>query len=163
MQINVTEPVNDPSRPGQYVVTRAELWAGLLSKAEYAVPFVAGMTDCTVLERRPDGLVREVVVRGERIREDVVFQEGRRVSFHRQDARATWVIHNEIGEDEAGGLTLTFASEVEFHGPAADAGHDDEAVARMRAGTRQVVRNTLDVIRERVAARIAESEPEPVR
>lgn len=156
IHVEVTQPVNNPSQPGQYVLDREEVWAGLRSKAEDAVPFVAGMSECTVLERRLDGLVREVVVRGERIREDVTFQVGQRVSFHRGDDRATWVIHNEIGEDETGGLTLTFASEVLFHGQAAEAEHDNEAAERIRVSTLQVVQNTLEVIREMSAARAAE-------
>ncbi|MEU9274907.1 SRPBCC family protein [Streptomyces sp. NPDC048341] len=152
IHVEVTQPVNDPSQPDQYTLARKELWAGLRSKAENAVPFVAGMSECTVLERMGDGLVREVVVHGERIREDVTFQEGRRVSFHRKDDRATWVIHNEIGEDETGGLTLTFASEVQFHGQAAEADQDSEAIERMRVSTLQVVQNTLDVIRRMALA-----------
>ena len=161
IHVKVTQPVNNHSRPGQYVLDREEVWAGLRSKAENAVPFVGGMSECTVLERRRDGLVREVVVRGERIREDVVFQVGQRVSFHRRDDRVTWVIHNEIGEDETGGLTLTFASEVLFHDQAAGAEHDDEAAERMRVSTLQVVQNTLDVIRGMSAARAASTLAEP--
>lgn len=156
IHVEVTQPVNDQSQAGQYVLDRDEVWAGLRSKAENAVPFVVGMSECTVLERRQDGLVREVVVRGERIREDVSFQEGQRVSFHRRDDRATWVIHNEIGEDESGGLTLTFANGVLFHGQAAGADHDSEAAERMRVSTLQVVQNTLEVIRGMSAARAAE-------
>jgi hypothetical protein len=152
IHLKVTQPVNDPAQADQYALAGKELWAGLRSKAENAVPFVAGMSECTVLERKGDGLVREVVVHGERIREDVTFVEGRRVSFHRKDDRATWVIHNEIGEDETGRLTLTFASEVQFHGQAAGADQDSEATERMRAGTLQVVQNTLDVIRRMTAA-----------
>ncbi|MFF8594864.1 SRPBCC family protein [Streptomyces sp. NPDC015220] len=156
IHVEVTQPVNDPSQPGQYVLDRDEVWAGLRSKAENAIPFVAGMSECSVLERGPEGLVREVVVHGERIREDVAFQVGQRVSFHRRDDRATWVIHNEIGEDETGDLTLTFAGEVLFHGQAAEAKHDDEAAERMRVSTLRVVRNTLAVIREMSEARAAE-------
>ncbi|MET7914260.1 SRPBCC family protein [Streptomyces avermitilis] len=152
IHVKVTQPVNNPAQPDQYALARKELWAGLHSKAENAVPFVAGMSECTVLERKGDSLVREVVVHGERIREDVTFQEGWRVSFHRKDDRATWVIHNEIGEDETGGLTLTFASEVQFHGQAAEADQDSKATERMRASTLQVVQNTLDVIRRMAAA-----------
>ncbi|MEU2589226.1 SRPBCC family protein [Streptomyces avermitilis] len=152
IRIEVTQPVNDSTQPDQHRLDRDGLWAGLLSKAENAVPFVAGMTECTVLERTDEGLVREVVVRGERIREDVVFQQGQRVSFHREDDRATWVIHNEIGEDESGALTLTFASEILFHGQGAEVEQDSEAVAGMRASTLQTVRNTLDVIRRSAAA-----------
>ncbi|MFC9929531.1 SRPBCC family protein [Streptomyces sp. NPDC127190] len=152
IRIEVTQPVNDPAEEGQYRLDRDELWDGLRRKAENAVPFIEGMSECTVLERRADGLVREVVVRGERIREDVVFRPGRRVSFHRDDDRATWVIHNEIGQDADGGLTLSFASEITFHGEDAAAGPDAATIERMRDSTARTVRHTLDVIRRTTGA-----------
>lgn len=145
--IEVTLPVNDPAVPGEFQLDRGQLWAGLRRKAENAVPFVAGMSECTVLERTSDGLVREVVVNGERLREHVTFHPQQRVSFSRHDERATWLIHNEIREDASGALTLTFVSEVSPGGLTEDTAQDGQAVERIRASTLQVVQNTLDVIR----------------
>ncbi|WP_190130115.1 SRPBCC family protein [Streptomyces mashuensis] len=145
IEISVTLPVNDPTRAGEHPLDRRQLWDGLLQKAEYAVPYVADISECTVLERTGAGLVRDVVMRGERIREVVTFEDGWRVSFRRADERATWVIRNDIGEDEGGALTLTFSAEMQFHGGQAP------DVEQLRATTERGVQNTLDVIRRHYA------------
>ncbi|WP_181923604.1 SRPBCC family protein [Streptomyces inhibens] len=132
IRVDVTLPVNDPAAPDQPALDRDQVWAGLLRKAENAVPFVPGMEACTVLERASDGLVREVVVKGEAIREDVTFTPKERVSFSRADDRAAWVIHNVIGEDAAGALTLTFIGEMTA-GPMADDAGDPDPERRREA------------------------------
>jgi hypothetical protein len=145
--IIATVPVNDPDRTDQVRLDRDDVWAGLLRKAQDAVPFVPGMQECTVTERRPDGLVREVVIHGERVREDVTFLPKRRVSFSRQDERTTWLIHNDIDEDR-NGLTLTFSATV-------DLGEDEEGertAERMRAGYLVALRTTLALTRESATA-----------
>ncbi|MFI5532000.1 SRPBCC family protein [Kitasatospora sp. NPDC051853] len=134
--------VNDPAgEGGAAALTRAEVWATLLSKAENALPFVAGMTECTVLERTEGGLVREVVLNGgERVREEVVFHPQHRVSFHRDDETARWVIHNDIEEDADGELLLSFTGELDLGG----AEEQDGAAERMRAGYALALRTTLE-------------------
>ncbi|MFE0375673.1 SRPBCC family protein [Streptomyces inhibens] len=167
IRVDVTLPVNDPAAPDQPALDRDQVWAGLLRKAENAVPFVPGMEACTVLERTSDGLVREVVVKGEAIREDVTFTPKERVSFSRTDDRAAWVIHNVIGEDASGALTLTFTGEMTA-GPMADGAADPDPERRgearplgggggrateeqLRSNMRRTVSNTLDVIRRTAA------------
>ncbi|MFI1972959.1 hypothetical protein BLA24_24725 [Streptomyces cinnamoneus] len=156
MRIEVTLPVNDPARPDQPRLDRAQVWDGLLRKAEYAVPFVPGMTECTVLERRENGLVREVVVDGERITEEVTFEPPLLVSFFRRDDRASWVIRNRIGEDAAGSLTLTFIGDMPHPATpgatAAEGQSREEVLEEMRARTLETVRNTLEVIRRTATA-----------
>ncbi|MGW6915186.1 AtaL-like protein [Kitasatospora sp. NPDC054939] len=146
--VSATVPVNDPARPEQVPLTREDVWGGLLRKAENAVPYVAAMEECTVLERTADGLVREVSFHGERLVERVVFHPQRRVSFHRDDEAATWVIHNDIDEGEDG-LTLTFRAELELHGREVG----DEDAERMRSGYLLALATTLALTREAVAAR----------
>ncbi|WP_407649697.1 AtaL-like protein [Goodfellowiella coeruleoviolacea] len=68
-------------------------------KAENAVPYVPAMSECTVVERSDNALVREVVLNGERVREAVTFQPQTRVSFARDDERGTWLIHNDIAHN----------------------------------------------------------------
>ncbi len=58
---------------GEPMLTRAQVWRGLVMKAENAVPFVPAMTRCEVVERRENQLVREIVLRGERLTERVTF------------------------------------------------------------------------------------------
>ncbi|MEU8923933.1 SRPBCC family protein [Kitasatospora sp. NPDC048545] len=141
--ISQTVRVNDPANPDETSLTRDDVWAGLLRKAENAVPFVAAMDECTVLERTGNGLVREVVFHGERVREEIVFHPKTRVSFFRRDEVATWVIHNDIDEDEDG-LTLTFRGELDLGG-----GDAEEAAAeRMHAGYLLALQTTLKLSRE---------------
>ncbi|MFH8370553.1 SRPBCC family protein [Streptomyces sp. NPDC018031] len=152
--ISATVPVNDPDLADQVRLDRDDVWSGLLRKARNAVPFVPAMTECTVVEHTPEGLVREVVLHGERVREEVAFHPKRRVSFSRRDERATWLIHNDIGEDETG-LTLTFSATV-----ALGQGEEDEREAeRMRAGYLQALRTTLALTRESVAGGSATPAP----
>jgi ABC-type phosphonate transport system ATPase subunit len=117
------------------------VWAGLVRKAEDAAAFIAAMTRCTVLERTGEGLVREVVVHGERLRERVVIDPKRKVTFIREDADTRWLIDNEIGRDEAGELTLTFTGVVQGAAPAA------ANEQQMRESLAQAAGQTVAVIR----------------
>ncbi|WP_406196964.1 SRPBCC family protein [Kitasatospora sp. NBC_01560] len=143
--ISQTVRVNDPAEPVR--LTRDDVWAALERKAADAVPFVAGMDACTVLERTADGLVREVVFHGERVRERVVFRPKARVTFTRDDEQGAWVIHNDIDEDEDG-LTLTFRAERDF----GEGAEGEAAAGRMRAGYLLALRATLELAREAVRA-----------
>lgn len=92
------------------VLSRADIWRGLVMKAENALPFVPAMQACTVLERFEGGLVREVRTRGERFEERVTFTPEVQVLFHRSDAGgnpAGW-ISNTVSDSDRG-LLLTFA------------------------------------------------------
>jgi hypothetical protein len=67
--ISASSDVNPPGEPVQ--ISRAQMWRGLVSKAEYAVPFVPGMTECRVTARLPDGFLREVAIRDVRMVERI--------------------------------------------------------------------------------------------
>jgi hypothetical protein len=89
-------------------LSRAQLWDGLVHKAADPVPYVPAITGCTVLERYPDGLLREIVVRdSERQRERVYFENGRRVVFDQVTDPFLRTIVNEIGENGPDGVSLT--------------------------------------------------------
>ncbi|MBP0452876.1 DUF1857 family protein [Kitasatospora sp. RG8] len=134
------------NEPGERLrLTRDDVWAALERKAENAVPFVAAMDECTVLERTANGLVREVVFHGERVREEVVFHPKARVSFLRNDERGAWVIHNDIEED-GDGLALTFRGELQL----GDGPDEDAAAERMRSGYLRALQATLRLAREAV-------------
>ncbi|GAA1933476.1 SRPBCC family protein [Kitasatospora viridis] len=142
-EISASVRVNAPERGGGTVLDRDAVWAGLLRKAEDATLVVAGMSSCRVLERTGHGLVREVVIRGERVREEVRFEPKRRVSFHRSDERARWTIHNDIEEDADGELLLTFRAELDLgDGPA-----DPARLERARAGYVAAIEATLALCR----------------
>ncbi|MEU9047193.1 MULTISPECIES: SRPBCC family protein [unclassified Kitasatospora] len=141
--ISETVRVNDPANPDEVHLTRDDVWAGLVRKAENAVPVVAAMDECTVLERTERGLIREVVFHGERVREEIVFHPKTRVSFFRDDEAARWVIHNDIDEDEHG-LTLTFRGELDLGGGEAE----EAAATRMHGGYLLAIQTTLKLTRE---------------
>jgi hypothetical protein len=94
-----------------------ELWLGLLRKAEDPVPFIPAITKCTVLERYPRGLLREIVVRDRGpLREQADFEPEKRIVFHQLDDPDLSTIANEIRLDESGGLILNLAVTLSPHG-----------------------------------------------
>ncbi|HEX5402452.1 MAG TPA: AtaL-like protein [Pseudonocardiaceae bacterium] len=100
-------------------LSRDDLWAGLLRKAEDPVAFIPAITACTVLERRSDGsLVREIVVDGEtRQRELVTFEPKRRIVFEQLTDPDLSAIVNQVDED-GDVLRLTLRIELSEHGMA---------------------------------------------
>ncbi len=101
-------PVNEPGQP---TLTRADVWQGLVMKADNALPFVPGMSHCEVLNRESDKVfVREIEFRGERCRERITLTPQERVKFERLDGSVLGTILNEIEEDADGlGLRFSFA------------------------------------------------------
>jgi hypothetical protein len=102
-------PVNDASRADVPVLTRSQVWRGLVMKAEDATQFVPIITYCKVLERSGDSLVRETNFGDGRMRERVTFFPEERVRFEQLDGplQGGW-IDNIIEEDATGGLRLRF-------------------------------------------------------
>jgi hypothetical protein len=106
-------PVNEPGQP---TLTRADVWQGLVMKADNALPFVPGMSHCEVLDRESDKVfVREIEFRGERCRERITLTPQERVKFERLDGSVLGTILNEIEED-ADGLGLRFSFELSLEG-----------------------------------------------
>ena len=54
-----TIKVNEDAR--EVRLHRSLVWDGLVMKAENPLPFVPVISSCTVIERRADGLIRELV------------------------------------------------------------------------------------------------------
>lgn len=89
-------------------LTPTELWKGLLHKAEDPVPYLPEITACTVLERYPDGLLREIEIRSsQRHCEQVTFEPERRVIFKQSTDPLLAEIVNEVGINRAGQTTFT--------------------------------------------------------
>src|SRR5580698_10917304 len=106
----------DPKEPK---LTRSLVWRGLVMKAENPLPFVPVISSCKVIERRPDGLIREIVDKGDTIREVVTFYPQRMVKFERTSGRVLGTILNEIIEDADGDLALKFTFTLSIDGIAA--------------------------------------------
>jgi len=112
--ISHTLAVNDPVGSG---LSWHQLWLGLLRKASDPVPFIPAIMRCTVLERYPRGLLREIVVRDRGpLREQVDFEPEKRIVFHQLDDPDLSTIVNEILSGEPGGLALNLAITLSPHG-----------------------------------------------
>ncbi len=144
--IDRSVPVNPPGTTAP--LTRAAVWRGLVLKADNALPFVPQMTHCAVLEREgPHQFVREIEFRGERMRERVVLEPERCVTFTRLSGSVLGTIENRIEED-ADGLHLRFTFALELVGAAADSTAEAEYAARMEGAYRAAVDATLGAIRK---------------
>lgn len=107
-ELSRTIAVNDD--PSQPVLSRADVWSGLVMKAGNALPFVPQMKKCEVVERGDGWLIRDIVIPGDvALRERVTFEPGHRVIFERIGGSEPGRIVNALGEDTDGNLTLTFA------------------------------------------------------
>ncbi|QDX26149.1 DUF1857 family protein [Sphingomonas suaedae] len=102
-----TVPVNPE---GEIRLTRAQAWAGLDLKARDARLFLPpGLcTRCDVVEESATHFVREATIGGADLREIVVLEHERKVTFFQAAGLREGAIVNELYEDEAGGLQLRF-------------------------------------------------------
>ncbi|OUS87620.1 SRPBCC family protein [Rhodococcus sp. NCIMB 12038] len=144
-----SQPVNTDD--DKVPVTRAQLWDGLVQKANNALPFVAAMTDCTVTARISDTVFdRDIVVRGEPQTERITLVEPNRVVFTRTAGSVLGVIANEIeGDDDDLRLRFSFALVV----PDAEPGSSEEQAYAdgMKDDYLEAVDSTIAAVRATVA------------
>lgn len=142
----------DVNPPGSAIrLTHPQVWRGLEIKAEAAIPFVPGMTLCEVLERYDDGFLREVVIRGDRMKERITFTPPNEVHFERVDSpdNAGWIT-NLISESDHG-LLLTFTFSVRFPGIEPGSPAEAERGEGMKKTYKRAVEATLARVRELVS------------
>jgi hypothetical protein len=144
--VDKTLPVNRDLPPGEPRLARADVWRGLVLKGENALPFVPIMSRCDVLERHADRLVREIEIRGERMRERVTFHPEHTVTFERLDGIERGTILNEIIEKE-GELLLRFTFTLSRADMPDGSAAEKAYAASMEGSYLQAVRSTLDTIR----------------
>lgn len=103
--------VESVNGPGLVHLSREQLWAGLVMKANNALPFVPAMQSCEVVERHSDvSFDRNIVLRGQPHTERIVLEEPYRVVFTRVAGPVLGVITNEIlGSDDDLQLRFSFA------------------------------------------------------
>lgn len=125
IEVSKRIPVNEPGQP---VLSRSDVWRGLVMKADNALPFVPAMTYCEVLQRESENVfVREIEFRGERCRERVTLSPEENVLFERLDGSVLGTIRNVIEEDKDGlGLRFSFALKL--------AGEEDGSPAEVAYG-----------------------------
>lgn len=100
-----------PANPtGEIHLTRAQVWAGLELKARDARLFLPpGLcTRCDVVEESTTHFVREATIGGADLREIIVLEYERKLTFFQATGPREGAIVNELYEDEAGALQLRF-------------------------------------------------------
>jgi len=102
-----TVPVNPE---GEAPLTREQVWQGLERKARDARLFLpSGLcTRCDVTEESATHFVRDATIAGQDLREIIVLEQGRKVTFFQVTGPREGAIINELFEDEAGELQLKF-------------------------------------------------------
>ena len=72
-------PVN-PDKSGETVMlTRDQIWAGLMMKVDDARPFVPLMTKCDITQRLENGVVRDIIFDGMELRDRIIFYPKKKV------------------------------------------------------------------------------------
>jgi hypothetical protein len=99
-------PVNEPGQPA---LDRSAVWAGLVLKANNALPFVPAMTFCEVTDHLSATVFdRDIDFRGDRMTERITLEEPHRVVFTRLAGPVLGTIANEI-EEVDGAIFLRFS------------------------------------------------------
>ncbi|KAH9916472.1 uncharacterized protein B0H18DRAFT_65223 [Fomitopsis serialis] len=148
-----TLPVNPPDAPLR--LTTEQLFAGLKTKARDPLAFVPMITSCAVLEEHPDGLLREVVLKGKPgpVHERVEYFPSGNVVFTMLDPATgdkLGVITNTITETPEGELMLTFTFTFGQGGPWGSGPASDEQRKERDKLVVDTMRRTLEVTRQYV-------------
>ncbi len=119
-------------------------------KVEDATQFVTIIKSCKVLEKYPDGFMREISVGGDIVKEKITLTPKVNVYFERVDTvdDAGW-ISNTISESEQG-LMLTFTFAVNFEEVVSGSNEEREQAEKMKAVYKTAIQATLKKIRELV-------------
>ena len=137
-------PVNAEGEPE---LTRSDVWAGLVMKADNALPFVPAMTFCEVLERRGEHeFDREIEFRGQRFTERITLEPESRVTFTRIAGDVLGTIANEIEEND-GELSLRFSFALVLKGVEPGSAQEAEYAEGMKGDYLKAVEATLAAIR----------------
>ncbi len=138
-------PVNVPGEPH---LDRAAVWAGLVLKANNALPFVPSMTYCEVTQRYGDTVFdRDIDFRGERFTERITLEEPHRVVFTRIAGPVLGTIANEIEDTAAEGLQLRFSFALVVAGVEGGSAAEREYADSMTGDYLKAVAATLNAMR----------------
>lgn len=146
-------PVNDEGSPR---LSRADVWNGLVLKANNALPFVASMTQCVVTQRHSDTVFdRDIELRAQPHTERITLQEQQRVVFTRLAGPVLGTIANEIegGDDD---LRLRFSFALVVTGVEPGSAEEQDYADGMTVDYLKAVASTLDAMRK-VAAQGADA------
>jgi hypothetical protein len=149
---------NEGAGSGHPRLSRSDIWKGLVMKAENALPFVPGMAKCHVIERTANGLIRDIVFRGEDARERITFYPEQKVVFLRLSGNTDGFIVNEVlGDGDGDDLRLRFSFALQLVDAPSDSAKEREFREVMERDYLKAVDATLGAIRKMV------SEPQPAQ
>jgi len=147
-----TVPVNPA---GDTILTRAQIWAGLELKARDARLFLPeGLcTRCEVVEESPTHFVREATIGAADLREIIVLEPERKVTFFQATGPREGAIVNELFEDEDGALQLRFYCYLGLRDRAPNSAEEkaDQAQFDSDKGYKAALLSTLGRTRELIA------------
>jgi Domain of unknown function (DUF1857) len=137
--------VNPPG--AEPVLTREQVWNGLVEKVLDAKKFVTGMSQCDVIERKDNVILREITFNGMQSRELITLHEPVKCQFVRQDGTG-WI--DNVLSDFGGELILTFTFGLRF--PGIEDGSPDEQSHgdKVRGAYVGAVASTIDQARQLV-------------
>ena len=145
-------PVNVPDEPR---LTPANVWDGLVLKANNALPFVPAMTYCEVTRRHSDTVFdRDIDFRGQRFTERITLEAPYRVTFTRIAGPVLGTIANEI-ETIDDDLALRFSFALVVHGVAGGSAEEQAYADSMTGDYLQAVAATLNAMRRLAEAAVA--------
>lgn len=137
-------PVNAVGEPR---LTKDDVWAGLVMKANNALPFVPSMTSCEVTARYGDNIFdRDIDFRGQRMTERITLEEPHRVVFTRIAGPVLGTIANEV-ETEDGELFLRFSFALVVTGVEGGSAPEQEYADGMTGDYLKAVAATLTAMR----------------
>jgi hypothetical protein len=146
-----TVPVNPV---GEKPLTRAQIWRGLVLKAQDARQFLPpGLcTRCDVVEDSDTHIVREATIAGADLREIITFEPETKVTFFQATGPREGAIINELFEDESGDLQLKFYGYLGLRGKAPGGPEEQAEQAQLDGenGYRSALLSTLKRTRELV-------------
>jgi hypothetical protein len=137
-------PANEPGEPK---LSRADVWDGLVLKANNALPFVPSMTYCEVTDRISDTVFdRDIDFRGERFTERITMEQPHRVTFTRIAGPVLGTIANEI-EGDGDDLRLRFSFALVVQGVEGASAREQEYADSMTRDYLKAVAATLAAMR----------------
>ena len=144
-------PVNVPDEPK---LTPANVWDGLVLKANNALPFVPAMTYCEVTRRHSDTVFdRDIDFRGQRFTERITLEAPHRVTFTRIAGPVLGTIANEIAGNEQStedDLALRFSFALVVMGVAGGSAEEQAYADSMTGDYLKAVAATLNAMRRLV-------------
>lgn len=142
--------------PGETPLTREQAWKGLELKARDARLFLPpGLcTRCDVVEESATHFVREATIAGSDLREIIVLETRRKITFFQASGPREGAIINELFEDEDGALQLRFYCLISLRAKVSN-GPEEQAEQAMfdspDTGYRSALLSTLKRTRELLA------------